>query len=54
MLVSEANLLSSRALEVEVGAAARTSHSSRPTIYSKPSLAAVTPLKTSSTMTLAA
>ena len=54
MLVSEASLLSSRASEVEVDAAARTSHSSRPMIYSEPSSAAETPLKTSSMTTLAA
>lgn len=54
MLVSEASLLSSRASEVEVDAAARTSHSSRPMIYSEPSSAAVTPLKTSLMTTLVA
>ena len=54
MLVSEASLLSSRASEVEVDAAARTSHSSRPMIYSELSSADVTPLKTSSMTTLAA
>ena len=55
VLVSAANLRSSRASEAEeVDAAARTSHSSRPMIYSEPSSAAETPLKTSSMMTLAA
>ena len=54
MLVSEASLLSSRASVVEVDAAARTSHSSRPMIYSEPSSAAVTLLKTSSMTTLVA
>ena len=55
MLVSEANLRSSKALAVVVvGAVARTSHSSRPTIFSDPFSAAETPSKTSSMMTLAA
>ena len=54
-LVSGANLRSSRASEAEeVDAAAHTSPSSRPMIYSEPSSAAETPLKTSSMMTLAA